>query len=123
MYMFIHDFVCFIFVCFFLSIFFQLVKNQKYQTRFYLAEMQDTRVDEFFRKATILGEIRAQTAKIDDNKRITKAIEYSTCIVSDVLLQNGYLPRAYNLRSLVVLHRLQLRLPLVYKEVKQNGKG
>lgn len=91
--------------------------------RHYTGYVKDIRADEFFRKATILGEIQSFEKNINTEDRIEKAYERSMAIVSDVLLQNGYDPRQYNLRGLVLLHRLQLNLQPIPKGGETNGKS
>ena len=76
--------------------------------RYYLGYLQDIRVDEFFRKAVIIGEIQSYDKDIEPQERVSVSIERAMSIVSDVLMQNGYNPKAYNLKGLVLLWRNQL---------------
>lgn len=85
--------------------------------------IQDIRVDEFFRKATILGELQTAKPGLSKEQQVSAAYEKSISIVTDVLLQNGYDPRQYNLKALVLVKRLELGLITENKEVKNNGKG
>lgn len=78
--------------------------------RHYTGYVQDVRIDEFFRKATIIGELQSWEKDLTPEQRLAKAYERSASIVTDVLLQNGYDPRQYNLKGLVLIHRLQLSL-------------
>ena len=83
-----------------------------------MAFIQDIRVDEFFNKATVLGEIQSHEKDITPERRIDLAYEKSMSIVSDVLLQNGYNPREYNLKGLTMLTRIKLGLAPFYIQPK-----
>lgn len=85
--------------------------------------VQDIRTDEYFRKATIIGELQSHEKGLTPEQTINKAYERSAAIVTDVLLQNGYDPRQYNLKGLILIHRIQLGLHPHQKEVKTNGKS
>lgn len=91
--------------------------------RHFCGYVQDIRVDEYFRKATIIGELQSHEKQKNPNLRIPLAFEKSMAIVTDVLLQNGYDPRQYNLRGLVLLKRLELGLIPTPKGGDVNGKG
>lgn len=85
--------------------------------------VQDIRTDEYFRKATIIGELQSQGENLTPEQKINKAYERSAAIVTDVLLQNDYDPRQYNLKGLVLIHRIQLGLKSTPKGGEKNGKS
>jgi hypothetical protein len=85
--------------------------------------VQDIRTDEFFRKSTIIGELQSHDKSTTPEQQINKAYEISIGIVTDVLLQNGYDPRQYNLKGLVLIHRTQLGLNPVPRGGETNGKS
>jgi len=85
--------------------------------------IEDQRVDEFFMKAAVLGEINSFTKDIGEVERICSAYEKSMSIVTDVLLQNGYNPKQYNLKGLVLLARVKLGLDKIPKAGDSNGEG
>lgn len=90
----------------------------------YLANyIQDVRVDGFFHKAVIIGELQTARPELSKEQQVSAAYEKSISIVTDVLLQNGYDPRQYNLKALVLVKRLELGLITENKEVTANGKG
>lgn len=85
--------------------------------------VQDIRTDEYFRKATIIGELQSYEKDLTPEQRLNKAYERSAAIVTDVLLQNGYDPRQYNLKGLVLIHRMQLGLQSTPKGGEKDGKS
>lgn len=95
---------------FFLIILSNLYKLVRLHMKHITGYVQDIRVDEYFRKATIIGELQSQEKNLSPEERLAKAYERSAAIVTDVLLQNGYDPRQYNLKGLVLIHRIQLGL-------------
>jgi len=97
-----------VFVVIFLFLVYQFLKHMRIVMRYYLGYLQDIRVDEFFRKAVIIGEIQSYDKDIEPQERVSVSIERAMSIVSDVLMQNGYNPKAYNLKGLVLLWRNQL---------------
>ena len=93
------------------------------QMRHISGYVQDIRTDEFFRKSTIIGELQSHDKSTTPEQQINKAYEISIGIVTDVLLQNGYDPRQYNLKGLVLIHRTQLGLNPVPRGGETNGKS
>ena len=93
-----------------LIVFIKLYKLIKKHIRHYTGYIQDIRTDEYFRKATIIGEVQSYEKELTQEQRINKAYERSAAIVTDVLLQNGYDPRQYNLKGLILIHRIQLSM-------------
>lgn len=77
--------------------------------------VEDSRVEEFFLKAAILGEIHSFEKDLPAGTRLLSAYEKSMSIVTDVLLQNGYNPKQYNLKALVLLARVRLGLDQIPK--------
>ena len=119
-----------ILICIFLVIliFYLIVLSNTYKlirthAKHYTGYVQELRVDEYFRKAAILGEIQSYEKTVEPAKRVGIAYERSMGIVSDVLLQNGYDPRQYNLRGLVLLHRITLGMQPVPKGGDISGKS
>jgi hypothetical protein len=84
--------------------------------------VQDIRTDEYFRKATIIGEIQSMEKDLTPEQRMDKAYERSAAIVTDVLLQNGYDPRQYNLKGLILLQRIQLGMQPVPGVIDRSVK-
>lgn len=98
---------------FFLIVLSNFYKLARLHLRHVTGYVQDIRIDEYFRKATIIGELRSHEKDLTPEQRINKAYEISAGIVTDVLLQNNYDPRQYNLKGLVLIHRIQLGLQSV----------
>lgn len=102
-----------------ISNFYKLIKKH---IRHYTGYIQDIRTDEYFRKATMIGEIQSYEKDIAPEQRIEKAYERSAAIVTDVLLQNGYDPRQYNLKGLILLNRIQLSMQPVPGAIDRTVK-
>lgn len=102
-----------------ISNFYKLIKKH---IRHYTGYIQDIRIDEYFRKATIIGEIQSYEKDSTPEQRINKAYERSAAIITDVLLQNGYDPRQYNLKGLILLHRIQLNMQSTPKATDRSVK-
>ena len=102
------------------SNFYKLIRTH---AKHYTGYVQELRVEEYFRKAAILGEIQSYDKSVKQENRVNVAYERSMGIVTDVLLQNGYDPRQYNLRGLVLLHRLTLGIQPVPKGGDTIGKS
>lgn len=112
-----------IFCALLLSIISNFYKLFRLHLRHTTGYIQDIRVDEYFRKATVIGELQSHEKDLTTEQQVAKAYERSMSIVTDVLLQNGYDPRQYNLRGLVLINRIQLGLQPVPKGGDTNGKS
>lgn len=99
--------------------FYRLIRKH---IRHYTGYIQDIRIDEYFRKATIIGELQSWEKETTPEQRVNKAYERSAAIVTDVLLQNGYDPRQYNLKGLVLVHRIQLGMQPVPGAIDRSVK-
>lgn len=111
--------IYYVLLLFIINKFYRLIKTH---IRHYTGLIQDIRVDEYFRKATMIGEIQSYEKELTPEQRINKAYERSAAIVTDVLLQNNYDPRQYNLKGLILLHRIQLSMQPVPGAIDRTVK-
>lgn len=103
-----------------IAVFFRrFLRNFDYFTGFIL----DNKVDEIFRKSTIIGELYARERKGTENEKLNFAYERACAIASDVLLQNGLNPREYHLEGLVKLQRYFLGFKLLQGGGDNIGKS
>jgi hypothetical protein len=103
-------------VCIFLSYFISLI-------RLLHGFVSDIKVDEIFHKATLLGALHSYEKEYTPAKRLQVAYEHAASIATDVLLQNGFDPRHYNLQALILISRVRLGLTAVPKGVDSIGKS
>lgn len=94
-----------IFLLVILALFFRrFFRNFDYITGYIL----DLKVDEIFRKSTIIAELYAREQKLSADEKRAKALERGTAIAADVLLINRLNPRDYHLEGLIKLQRYLL---------------